>query len=71
MLITRKSLKASTPSKLCLVIQLEDGIKVQYPVVSEADAIAKYSDFVQNNPSPSNMEKSDFLVPYDTFLGAI
>lgn len=70
MLITRKSLKANNPSKLCLVIQLEDGIKVQYPVLSEADAIAKYRDFLHHNQSTHVVESSDFLVPYDTFWGS-
>lgn len=67
MLITKKTLKASDPSKLCLVIQLEDGIKVQYSVASEADAIAKYTDFLQQNQNVDDANHSDFLVAYDTF----
>lgn len=70
MIITQKTLKAKDPSKLCLVIQLEDGIKLQYPVVSEADAIAKYADFLQQNKSVDPVEDSNLLVAYDTFSGA-
>ncbi|MEB3357830.1 MAG: hypothetical protein VKK04_13960 [Synechococcales bacterium] len=51
MLITKKTLKTGHPSKLCLVIPLGNGAKVQYPVESRAQAIALYQDYIQQNSS--------------------
>ncbi|MGF1499714.1 MAG: hypothetical protein ACFB8W_23250 [Elainellaceae cyanobacterium] len=51
MLITKKTLKTAHPSKLCLVIPLGNGAKIQYPVESRAQAIALYQDFIQQNSS--------------------
>jgi hypothetical protein len=49
MLVTQKMLKMNSRSKLCLVIHLEDGTKVQYPVRDEAEAQAKYEEYQRWN----------------------
>ncbi|MEM7769489.1 MAG: hypothetical protein AAGA75_15560 [Cyanobacteria bacterium P01_E01_bin.6] len=67
MLITKKSLKATDPAKLCLVITLEDGIKVQYPVVDAAEAIERYTDFLRTNSVEQDLEKQKIFVNSDTF----
>lgn len=59
MLITNKSLKASDPTKLCLVISLDNGIKVQYPVDNTAEAIARYTDFLQTNSLAESLNSQD------------
>jgi hypothetical protein len=41
-------------SKLCLVIQLGDGIRVQYAVESEREAIALYTYYSQMHPHLSH-----------------
>ena len=59
MLITKKSLKVTNPDKLCLVIPLEDGIKVQYPVVDKAEAIERYTDFLKTYDETENPDKPE------------
>ncbi|MEB3212957.1 MAG: hypothetical protein VKL39_16505 [Leptolyngbyaceae bacterium] len=59
MLITKKSLKVTDPEKLCLVIPLEDGIKIQYPVVDTAEAIERYTDFLRINVTEEKPERPD------------
>lgn len=70
MFITKKMLKATGLSKLCLVIHLDDGIKVQYPVLNEAEAIAKYTEFLQHNQNVRIANDSDFFAAYDTISDA-
>lgn len=67
MLITKKSLKVSDPTKLCLVIPLENGIKVQYPVVNTEEAIARYTEFLRTNAMPQTLEPKQENVEFDTF----
>lgn len=54
MLLTEKKLltgaREDESSKLCLVIQLGDGIRVQYAVDSEREAIALYTFYSQMHP---------------------
>jgi hypothetical protein len=59
MLITKKSLKVTSPDKLCLVIPLEDGIKIQYPVVDTAEAIERYTDFLRTNVASGTPSKTE------------
>ena len=66
MLITNKSLKASDPTKLCLVISLDNGIKVQYPVDNTAEAIARYTDFLQTNSLSESSNSQDIAVANNT-----
>ncbi|MGF1515326.1 MAG: hypothetical protein ACFB5Z_16720 [Elainellaceae cyanobacterium] len=49
MLVTRKNLRGTDPSKLCLTIPLGDGIKIQYAVSSMAEAAALYREHVARN----------------------
>ncbi|MBD2463270.1 hypothetical protein H6G89_19735 [Oscillatoria sp. FACHB-1407] len=41
----------STQSRLCVVITFEDGIRAQYPVENESEAIALLAHYTQLNPS--------------------
>lgn len=66
MRITKKTLKVSDPTKLCLVISLEDGIKVQYPVADTQEAIARYRDFLRANALPQSVEKSQKCREFET-----
>ena len=66
MLITNKPLKASDPTKLCLVISLDNGIKVQYPVDNTAEAIARYTDFLQTNSLSESSNSQDIAVANNT-----
>ncbi len=58
MLIAQKMLKMNSRSKLCLVIHLEDGTKVQYPVRDEAEAHAKYEEYQRWNLCTLNSPES-------------
>jgi hypothetical protein len=52
--ITIKPLKMSNRARLCLVIPLGDGMKVQYPVHSEAEAKARYEEYQQWNANAAS-----------------
>lgn len=43
--------KRRTKSRLCVVITFEDGIRAQYPVENESEALALYRHYSNMNPS--------------------
>ena len=55
MLVTRKSLRGTDPSKLCLTISLGGGAKVQYAVSSMAEATRLYREHMARNASPDSI----------------
>ena len=55
MLVTRKSLRGTDPSKLCLTIPLGGGAKIQYAVSSMAEAATLYREHIARNASSEDI----------------